>query len=151
MKHNRRQHPSIALCLLLLLLVLQMPPSPRAQDVIETIPANITDIRLLGSWELDGKSGLYRGIVSVKQPGKTNFVVQWIEFDEIGALSKVEHSMPIPEIAKLGGILVDYRGEIDAQGLTVFLDLQSTSDAPPETYVLYVNGPDDYTFESASN
>lgn len=120
-------------------------------DAMKQIPADIADIRLFASWEQDGKSGIYRGIVTIPKPGKATFTLQWLVFGDDGALAAVEHSMPVPEVSELDGIITDYRNETDAEGLTIFLDLKESANAIEDTYVIYVNGPADYAFEGASN
>lgn len=124
---------------------------PAQADAMKQIPADIADIRLFAAWQQDGKSGVYRGIVTIPKPGKATFTLQWLTFGTDGALAAVEHSMPIPEVSELDGIITDYRDEIDAEGLTIFLDVKTSADAIEDTYVLYVNGPADYVFEGASN
>ncbi len=135
-----------------LLLFLSLGPATlRAEQDLNSIPAAIVDIRLFDSWEADGKAGVYRGIITVPRPGKATFTLQWLAFDENGALASVEHSLAIPEIAELDGIVTDYRSEVDGQGLALYLDVQASADAAAETFVIYVDGPDAYTFEGASN
>lgn len=137
-------------CLVLFLSAAQQAPPARA-DSMSNIPVSVSDLRLFERWEQDGKTGIYRGIVAIPEPGKANFTLQWLALGANGALESVEHSMPVPELAELGGMIIDYRSEVDSQGLTIFLDVKASAEAVEDTYVIYVNGPDDYVFESASN
>lgn len=115
------------------------------------IPATVTQVKLFAAWEDGDATGFYRGIVTVPEPGKATFTLQWIAVGPEGQLSEVRHSLPIPEVETLSGLVIDFRGEVDTQGLTVFIDVQEAPDVLEETYVLYVDGPDAYTFEGASN
>lgn len=137
-------------CLILFLSAAQLA-SPARADSMSNIPASVSDLRLFEHWEQDGKTGVYRGIVAIPEPGKASFTLQWLALGPNGALESVEHSMPVPELTKLGGMITDYRSEVDSQGLTIFLDVQESAGAVEDTYVIYVNGPADYVFESASN
>ncbi|MEM8811554.1 MAG: hypothetical protein AAGF59_02975 [Pseudomonadota bacterium] len=137
--------------ILSVILIAVIASVPARSDPLSEIPADIADIRLFGSWEDDAVSGIYRGIVSVPEPGRSRFTLQWVAFKADGSLGTVSHSMPVPEVSEIEGIITGYRGEVDEQGLTVFLDIQERPEALEDTYVLYVNGPDDYLFEGASN
>jgi len=145
------RYPSFGFTGLFALIVTVLAALPAQADAMKQIPADIADIRLFAEWKMDDKSGVYRGIVTIPQPGKATFTLQWLTFGVDGALSAVEHSLPIPEVAELDGIITDYRDEIDTEGLTIFLDIKASADAIEDTYVIYVNGPTDYDFEGASN
>lgn len=145
------RHLSFGFTSFFALVVCVLAALPAQADAMKQIPADIADIRLFAEWEQDGKSGVYRGIVTIPKPGKATFTLQWLTFGTDGALSAVKHSMPIPEVSELDGIITDYRDEIDTEGLTIFLDVKASADAIEDTYVIYVNGPADYDFEGASN
>ena len=133
------------------LAVFAQPAVHAEADDLKRIPADIVDLRLFGAWQEDGLSGVYRGIITIPRPGKTTFTLQWITLDANRSPSEVRHSLPIPEITELDGIITDYRDEIDAEGLTLYMDMQPSADAIDETFVIFVHGPGDYTFEAASN
>ena len=122
----------------------------RASDFGDLAP-NIVNIQLFGQWTEDDAKGYYRGVVTVPEPGKSTFTLQWIEVDAEGKLSKVRHSLPVPEVGEVDGIVTGYRSEEEQGGTVVFIDISPDPNAIEDTYVLFVEGPGTYVFEGASN
>lgn len=141
---------TIAIGLILLTGARVLDVSAQSVD-LASIPADVVDIRLFGAWQQEDRKGLYRGIVTVPEPGKATFTLQWIAVGADGRLTQVDHSLPVPEIADVDGIVTDYRSEEEQGGLVIYFDMQTAADAVAETYVLFVDGREGYTFERASN
>jgi hypothetical protein len=121
-------------------------------DGAATIPGGVEDVRIGGTWQAGGKSGVYR-IVIARTGGETvtaRLFVQWIAYRDAGEAS-VEKSMEINEVAAQGLDVVDYVSESDADGLAVYLQTIDAADGTNEQYELYIFGPDDYRFGPATN
>jgi hypothetical protein len=145
-------HVFATIALGLILLAGPRAPDATAQPAdLASVPPDIVDIRLFGEWQQEDRRGLYRGIVTVPEPGKATFTLQWIAVAADGRLTQVDHSLPVPEISELDGIVTDYRSEQEQGGLVIYFDMQTAADTVAETYVLFVDGRQEYTFERASN
>lgn len=124
--------------------------APQTTDIAD-LAADIVDVRIFGAWQIEDRSGFYRGVVTVPQPGRATFTLQWISLDPAGGPTAVEHSLPIREMAEVEGIVTGFRGEQEQDGMTVFIDVKKSAEDPEDTYVVFVEGPDAYSFEGAAN
>jgi hypothetical protein len=121
-------------------------------DGIATIPGGVEDVRIGGTWQSGGKSGVYR-IVIARAGGETitaRLFVQWVAYRDAGDAA-LDNSMEINEVADQGLDIVDYVSESDADGLAVYLQTIDPADGTNEQYELYVFGPGDYRFGPATN
>jgi hypothetical protein len=121
-------------------------------DGIAAMPGGVEDVRIGGTWQADGKSGVYR-IVIARSGGNAitaRLFVQWIAYGETGEAT-VEHTMEITEFDKLNLDIVDYNSESDAEGLSVYIEAIDPEGGASEQFELFVFGPDDYRFGPATN
>jgi hypothetical protein len=143
----------IAIPALALSLALAAPALADAlSDGIASIPANVEDVQIAGTWQKEGKSGTYRVIIS-RSGGDAvtaRLFIQWIAYGEAGE-STVENSMEVTQFAPLNLDIVDITSESDADGLSLFIDTIDPSGSADEQYELHVIGPNDYNFGPATN
>lgn len=121
-------------------------------DGVAAMPGAVEDVRIGGTWQRNGKSGVYR-IAIARSGGEAvtaRFFIQWVAYMQAGEAA-VEDSIEIVEIADLGLDVVDYFSESDAEGLTVFVETINPEDGANEQYELFVFAPDDYRFGPATN
>jgi hypothetical protein len=121
-------------------------------DGIASIPGGVEDVRIVGTWQGDGKSGVYRMVIA-RAGGNAitaRLFVQWIAYGETGETT-VEHSTEITEFDDLDLDVVDYSSESDAQGLSIYLEAIDPESSGNEQFELFIFGPDDYRFGPASN
>ena len=130
--------------------------SPALADTLSegvaTMPGGVEDVRIGGTWQSGGKSGVYR-IIIARAGGETitaRLFVQWVAYRDAGEAA-VDNSMEINEVADQGLDIVDYISESDADGLAVYLQTIDPADGTNEQYELYVFGPGDYRFGPATN
>jgi hypothetical protein len=119
---------------------------------VATLPGGVEDVRIGGTWQAGGKSGVYR-IVIARAGGETitaRLFVQWVAYRDAGE-ALVENSIEINEIFAEGLDIVDYVSESDADGLSVYLQTIDPVDGSNEQYELYIFGPDDYRIGPATN
>jgi hypothetical protein len=126
--------------------------SDELADGIATIPGGVEDVRVGGTWQSAGKSGVYR--IAIARAGgnvvTARMFVQWIAYGDTGS-STVEHSMEIAEFDELDLDIVDYLSESDAEGLSIYIEAIDPESGSDEQYELFVFGRDDYRFGIASN
>lgn len=121
-------------------------------DGIAAMPGGVEDVRIGGTWQGDGKSGVYRVVVA-RSGGNAitaRLFVQWIAYGDTGDAT-VEHSMEISEFDDLDLDVVDYVTESDADGLSVYIESIDPEGAGSEQFELFIFGRDDYRFGTATN
>jgi hypothetical protein len=121
-------------------------------DGVAAMPGGVEEVRIGGTWQSDGKSGVYR-IVIARVGGEAvtaRLFVQWVAYRDAGEAA-VENSIEINEVADQGLDIVDLVSESDADGLSVYLQTIDPADGSNEQYELYIFGPDDYRFGPATN
>jgi hypothetical protein len=121
-------------------------------DGLKALPGNVEDARIGGSWDRDGKSGVYRILVT-RSGGDlvtARLFVQWIAYDDNGG-SVVQDTVEIQELAVLTVDIVDFTSESDGDGLTVTIQTLDPNGSADKTYVLKVTSPTHHTFVPASN
>ena len=121
-------------------------------DSLAALPGSIEDVRIVGSWNQGGQSGVYRVLVS-RSGGDlvtARMFVQWIAFDDNGG-AKVVTTIEIQEFAQLGVDVVDFSSSSDAGPLTVNIQTLDPNGNADKNYVLTVTSPTHYTLAPASN
>jgi hypothetical protein len=121
-------------------------------DGIAAMPGGGEDVRLGGTWQADGKGGVYR-VVIARSGGNAitaRLFVQWIAYGDTGDTT-VEHTIEIAEFDELDLDIVDYVSESDAQGLSVYIEAIDPEGATSEQFELFIFAPDDYRFGTATN
>lgn len=121
-------------------------------DGIANLPGSIEDVRIVGSWNQGGQSGVYRVLVS-RSGGDmvtARIFVQWLAFDDNGG-AKVTNTIEIQEFGQLGVDIVDFSSSSDAGPLTVNIQTLDPNGNADKNYVLTVNSPTRYTLAPASN
>ena len=121
-------------------------------DGLATMPGAVEDVRIGGTWQADGKSGVHR-IVIARSGGNAvtaRLFIQWVAYGDTGETT-VEHSMEITEFDDLDFDIVDYVSESDADGLSVYIESIDPVGATSEQFELFVFGVDDYRFGPATN
>jgi hypothetical protein len=121
-------------------------------DGIATMPGGVEDVRIAGTWQNDGKSGVYR-VVIARAGGNAvtaRLFVQWVAYGETGEAT-VEHSIEITELGDLALDVVDYVSESDAEGLSVYIEGIDPEGGADEQFELFIFGPGDYRFGPATN
>mgnify|MGYP000938458860 CR=1 FL=1 len=121
-------------------------------DGIAALPGNVEDVRVGGTWEKDGHSGVYRILVARKGGDviTARMFVQWVAYQDDGD-SVVQSTLEVRELGDLAVDVVDFTSESDADGLSVFIQTLDPNGSADENYELFVHGPDDYRFGPASN
>jgi hypothetical protein len=122
-------------------------------DGIKTLPGSVEDVRIGGTWDRDGKSGVYRVIIS-RSGGDAitaRLFIQWVAYGEAGDAG-VQDTIEIPEFAALNVDIVDFTTESDDGGLQVFIQtLDPNGSGSDLNYELTVSSPTQYRFGPASN
>jgi hypothetical protein len=122
-------------------------------DGVAAMPAGIEDVRIGGTWDRDGKSGVYRVIIS-RSGGDAitaRLFIQWVAYGEAGDAG-VQDTIEIPEFAALNVDIVDFTTESDDGGLQVFIQtLDPNGSGSDLNYELTVSSPTQYRFGPASN
>jgi hypothetical protein len=121
-------------------------------DGLKTLPGNVEDVRVGGTWDEDGKNGIYRVIIS-RSGGDTvtaRLFVQWVSYDDTGG-ARVENTIEIKELAALNVDIVDFTSESDGDGLSVFVQTLNPNGESDQNYELFVSSPTQYRFGPASN
>ena len=111
-------------------------------DGLKTLPGSVEDVRVGGTWDRDGKSGIYRVIVS-RSGGDAitaRLFIQWVAYEDDGSLT-VQDTIEIQELADLKVDIVDFTSESDADGLSVFLQTLDPDGSADGNYELIVTSP----------
>ncbi len=137
------------------LALLATSPAARADalfDGVAALPGTVEDVRVGGTWERDGRSGVFRILVA-RLGGEAvtaRLFVQWVAYQDDGS-SAVENTIEVKELGELGVDVVDFTSESDGDGLSVFIQTLDPNGSSDENYELFVHAPDDYRFGPASN
>jgi hypothetical protein len=121
-------------------------------DGLKTLPGSVEDVRVGGTWDQGGKSGIYRIIVSRSgaDPITARLFIQWVAYDDSGGAT-VTSTTEIKEFAALNVDIQDFTSDSDSNTLTVDIQtLDPNSDNNP-TYELVVTSPTQYKFGKAQN
>ncbi len=121
-------------------------------DGVGTIPGAVEDVRIAGTWDLSGESGVYRLVVARTggDPVTARLFVQWVAYAADGG-SKLEHSVEIKEFTNLGVDIDDLTYQSDRSGLSVTIRTLDPNGTDDRTYQLQVTSPTDYRLAPASN
>jgi len=139
-----------------LLLMPHMITSAHAQDAAEAevkkLPIYIEDVRVFGRWTIDDNTGVYRGIIvrSGTDTVTARFFLQWLMAGADGTQS-IHSTTEIKELSELKTNIVDYRIEMDADGLAMFIDTLNIATDDDTTFELFINSPEDYEFSPSTN
>jgi hypothetical protein len=121
-------------------------------DGIALLPGPVEDVRVGGTWDREGQTGVYR-IVITRSGGNdvvARLFVQWVAYHNDGN-STLTESIEIDEMGALGVDIVDYISESDADGLTVYIQADNPDPSGDQSFELFVFAPNDYMFGPASN
>ncbi len=121
-------------------------------DGLKTLPGNVEDVRVGGTWDTDGKNGIYRVIVS-RSGGDAvtaRLFIQWVAYDDTGGAT-VQDTVEIKEMADLKVDIVDFTSESDSNGLSVFIQTLDPNGDSDQNYELFVTSPTQHKFGPASN
>jgi hypothetical protein len=121
-------------------------------DGLKTLPGNVEDVRVGGTWDGDGKNGIYRIIVS-RSGGDAitaRLFVQWVAYDDTGGAA-VTDTVEIKEFADLKVDIVDFTSESDGNTLSVFIKTLDPNGSNDQNYELTVTSPTQHKFGPASN
>jgi hypothetical protein len=122
-------------------------------DGLKALPGSVEEVRVGGTWERDGRSGVYRVIVSRSGGDEitARLFIQWVAYGDMGDAA-VADTIEIPEFAALNLDIVDFTTESDNRGLEVFIQtLDPNGSGSDLNYELIVNSPTQYRFRPASN
>ena len=150
-----RARPIVAVAMLALVAGLALAPPAYADAVLDglkALPGNVEDVRIGGSWDQGGKSGVYRILVT-RSGGDmvtARLFIQWIAYDDNGG-STVQDTVEIQELAALSVDIVDFTSESDSSGLTVTIQTLDPNGNADKTYVLTVTSPAQHSFTPAAN
>lgn len=121
-------------------------------DGVAAIPGVVEEVRIGGTWERDGNSGIYR-IVVTRSGGDAvtaRLFVQWVAYQDDGGAAVVD-SVEIAEFGALGVDIDDFTSESDAEGLSMFVRTIDPNGSNDIAYELFVFSPTEYRFGPASN
>lgn len=121
-------------------------------DGIAALPGAVEDVRIAGTWQAEGKSGVYRMVIA-RIGGNAvtaRLFVQWIAYGEAG-VATLESTNEIVEFAAQGLDIIDYVSESDAEGLSAYIEAIDPQGGANEQFELFVFAPDDYRFGPATN
>lgn len=121
-------------------------------DGVAAIPGIVEDVRIGGTWDRDGESGVYRIIVarSGGQSVTARMFIQWVAYQDDGGAA-VRDTIEIKEFAELNVDLVDYTSESDENGLSIVIQTLDPNGSNDLDYDLTVVSPTQYKFGPASN
>jgi hypothetical protein len=146
-----------ALRIATVLLALAVVPPAFAQsdsliDSLNALPGNIEDVRIVGSWNQGGQSGVYRVLVA-RSGGDmvtARLFLQWLVYDDNGG-AKVTDTIEIQEFAQLNVDIVDFNSSSDGNPLTINIQTLDPNGNADKNYLLTVNSPTQHTLTPASN
>lgn len=123
----------------------ESPPVP-------ALALNVMDVRVFGKWAHEDKKGYFRGIIAREKPGATtlHMFLQWIAVAKDNSTSLYKTLSP-PELIKEGVSVLDFRHEMDADGLALFIDTIHPKTRADITFEMFVFNPDEYEINPASN
>jgi hypothetical protein len=126
--------------------------SDQLSDGVALLPGPVEDVRVGGTWDRDGQSGIYR-IVVARSGGNdvvARLFIQWVAYHNDGNSTLID-SIEIDDLAALGIDIIDFISESDADGLTVYIQADNPDPDGDQSFELFVFAPDDYMFGPASN
>ncbi|MEJ0012600.1 MAG: hypothetical protein WDM94_08230 [Bauldia sp.] len=145
-----------ALTIVAVTAAIALSPLPAFADAIldglKTLPGNVEDVRVGGTWDADGKNGIYRVIVSRSGGDEVTarLFIQWVAYDDAGGAT-VKDTVEIKEMADLKADIVDFTSESDADGLVVLIQTLDANGNANQNYKLFVTSPTQHKFGPASN
>lgn len=110
------------------------------------VPADVTALRVAGSWEADGKKGFSR-VVGVTTADRQRFYVQWLSMPDGIVLQTTELKDDDADKLTFG----DIRAEQENDGVSVFMDTIPDKDGMRDTWVLVIGAPGEIRFGPATN
>jgi hypothetical protein len=121
-------------------------------DGLKTLPGSVEDVRVGGTWDQGGKSGIYRIIVSRSggDPITARLFIQWVAYDDSGGAT-VTDTIEIKEFAALNVDIQDFSSDSDSNKLTVDIQTLDPNSENNPTYELVVSSPTQYKFGPAQN
>lgn len=121
-------------------------------DGIAMMPGGVEDVRIGGTWQADGESGVYRIVIarSGSNAVTARLFVQWVAYGD-NAEATLEHSMEIVEFDHLDLDIIDYMSESDVDGLSIYIESRDPEGTSGEQFELFIFGRDDYRFGTATN
>ncbi len=156
--HTLRRRPFRGGATLALAAALLAPPltvTAHADALTEAVAAldpSIQDVRIAGTWDKDGRKGVYRVVVTrTTGPSPTaRLFVQWVATGVDGS-QRIERAIEITEMADLKLDISDFVAEPDPDGLTVFVDVIDAAKDTDQSYELFIEDDGSYRFGPASN
>lgn len=136
--------------------LLAMGPAPghadELTDAVAAVPANVDDLKVIGSWRVGDFRGTYRLVVARfgPTPVRARLFVQWIALENNGE-ARVESSVEVDELAALEANITALRTKVERDGLLVFIDTAGGEPGAPTTYELALGPPDQYRFGPFTN
>jgi hypothetical protein len=121
-------------------------------DGVASLSSTMQDVRTVGTWEKDGRKGVYRVVVVRSAPGPTaRLFIQWLAEAEDGTLT-IDRTVDIKEMVELKRNIGDFVIETDEDGLSLFLEVfDPAADGAKESYELFIGDDETYRFGPASN
>ena len=121
-------------------------------DGLKTLPGNVEDVRIGGTWDSGGKSGAYRILVarSGGDAVTARMFIQWLVYNDDGTTT-LQDTIEIKELADLKVDVVDFTSESDQDGLAVFIRTLDPNGSDDLNYELHVASPTQYKFRQAPN
>lgn len=121
-------------------------------DGVAALPAAIEDINIVGTFTEEDMAGAYR-VVIARTPAEDSVTarlfVQRLLYADDGSAA-VEKTIEITELADLQVDISDSSGEVNDDGLSLFIDTVKAGEAG-ELYELFLSGDGTYRFGPASN
>lgn len=122
-------------------------------DQVATLPSDVEDVRILGTWQNGTDTGVYRVVVT--RTGTTDLsarmFVQWIAYPPGETVGKVTATTELKELGPLATNITDYTFEIDPEMLVIHLETSKADGSQQQPYVAMIRSPDSYTFGPPSN
>ncbi len=145
-------------CSLVLAAALLTPPLAAAAradalgEAVQRLEPSIQDVRVTGTWDKDGRKGVYRVVVArTAGPSPTaRLFVQWVATGVDGS-QQIERAIEITEMAALKLDISDFVAEPDPAGLSVFVDVIDAAKDTDQSYELIIDDDGSYRFGPASN
>lgn len=150
---NRALLPvAVSLTLMIAMPFVRPARADQVAEAVQRLDASVQDVRIAGTWEKEGRKGVYRIVVArsgAPQPTARLFV-QWIATGVDGS-QKVERAIEITEMVGLKLDISDFVAETDPSGLTVFVEAVDPTRDTDQSYELFVDDDGTYRFGPASN
>jgi hypothetical protein len=121
-------------------------------DSVGSLEASVQDVRITGTWQIEGRKGVYRILIarpSVAKPTARLFV-QWIATGADGSQT-IDRTIEVTELPALKLDIADYVAETDTDGLSVFVETTNPANDSDQSYELILDNDGTYRFGPASN